>query len=1170
MKKKDVEPSILELDEEQSIKIGVNSDFKCDIHKYSANYANTNHNFVIQNLDGTVAKNLEYYSAICIVKNILQRGKPTLLSRFLQHKIGSIHKMDNFNKQQVLISQELNNWQRLIKGCDDSTFNPAKKFFDETLEKLLPEECHFIKNLIIPEVLINDITQENKKDFKNQAVDFYLPQAYLVIEIDGSQHKTSEQSSLDKKRDEYLISKGQKVIRIPVQDLLDNNLEKLKDLRDYIIQHKILTLYKNSFINGIDLNKPFIQATTIMRYQILILELLKYNRLSLNKDLWEFELDTNNENSAELLKLAIHDLFIWFACILKLQGILFKKPDIIIKTVENRNFTQKNNLKIDFSLLKRFSDENQLYPNVIFVRNDYFDTYKYFAKTDSSKDVKPKIKQIDYFSVEIANLVKYRFNNNNKNICDKILRYLMWNIFLQNDSTLEYNTTDFREGQLEIIKNVLQRNDTIGLLPTGSGKSICYQLAGILQPAPSIVIAPIISLMLDQVNELNAYYFSRVETINSTIEDKFKVLEDFRQGKYIFILISPERFQNEEFRAKLKTLKHIAYAVVDEAHCLSEWGHDFRTSYLTLINTIRNNCSKEISFLALTATASLYVLKDLKLAFSITNDFNIKTPINYAREELEFYVIDAQKNMQSILNNKIKSINNVNLEKNAILIFTPYTTTNRYGCEGVCNNLQKEFDDIDIRYFHGKLKDQKKLQIQNDYKDNVFNILVSTKAFGMGVNKSNIGYTFHCGIPSSLEALYQEAGRAGRAKKIFQNKKAKCYILFSKEYNENSLQKMWNLNTPKEELMDICTDFKKLSQDVKRQMFLCREEFRSTDEIVSQIKDVYNNLKESNIIDANKYIYFFKNSEGSSENDIKSVVQKCLYRLFQLGVISDWTIDEKLKLFKTDFVEYPAIEEVRKRCQYQIQKYEPEFILEDDIDDIDKCIRLIVEWSYDRFFGYRRQSLKNIYEACENYLQRLKNGEDESVISKEFKQNIEGYFTVNEASHKLAYLAQKAFSVKDINKIFEVFYVYDNANQKTQVIKPKEGIIELKNILMRLLEEYPDNFALNIVSGLTRFLLDDFDNNDGKVRLENALKKISVNNMNEKVQNGILSKILNISQHSENDDLKCSLAKMLFKYFDKSKYIVFVNKFLNDSYTNYLLTQYLNKQINDISNKLMK
>ena len=1155
------------------------------IKKYTANYAHTNHNFVIQNLDGNECKNSKYYSSICIVKNILQRGKPTLMSSFLQKGIGSIQRFSDFKKPLVLISKKINHWERMIKGSNDSVYNPAKYFFENILDKILENDCKFIKNLILPEVLISDITQEYIKEFVNQRVDFYFPQAYLVIEIDGSQHKNNIQDDLDKRRDDYLYKHGIKTVRISTTDINNpNKLASVKiELKEYLLQHKILTLYKDAFNSEYNLDSPIINATMIMRYQILILELLKYGKLSLEQNCWDIELFDNNENSEKSLKFAIQDLFIWFACILKLQNIQFKRPFVNIKPVNNIDkFSPNDTIKIDFSLFQRYSDVNERYPDIYFVRTDYIDTYKTFTKVDYSDNKKQKLVPVDHYEVETANLVKYKFDKDSDKISKKIIKYLMWNLFLQTDETLDFKNLDFREGQYAIIKNVLMRNDTIGLLPTGSGKSLCYQLASILQPAPSFIVSPIISLMQDQITELNNFYFTRAECINSnkTANEKTEILKNFSNRKYFYLFISPERFQNKDFRAKLKKLPVISYAVVDEAHCLSEWGHDFRTSYLTLVDTIRSHCNKDITFIALTATASLSVLKDLKLAFGITNETNVKTPLSYARDELEFHVIDSTRKTQKVLIEKIKNIKALD-ENYATLIFTPYASQYDFGCIGVCNFLRKEIQNENIEFYSGKMDDTDKINIQDGFKNNEFKFLVATKAFGMGVNKNNIKYTFHYGIPSSLEALYQEAGRAGRAKQIFKGtNKAQCYILFSKENDSEKLENVWNLNCSKEILKEISSKKGTLSQDIKRQLYFLQDNFISTKDEILKIKTINNMLKDSK----EKIIYcnrLPKNIFNGSYVDI-NFVEKLLYRLYQLGIIKDWTIDYKAYAIEVDYKEDLSVEQIKNSCQTQIQKYDANFdfanlnnnqdyekyakILNKKSEFFDKYLEILLEWTFDKFVGYRRQSLKNVYEACEKYIERIQNGEREEVVSSDFKQDIEGYFTVNEATHKMLYLSENP---RNFQKVFELFYVYDISNKRTDKLKQYDEIVELKNILMRLLEEYPNNVALDMISGIVRFILNEFNNADGQARFEKALSQISKLN-NPKLKQYILINILKICQQVNDDSIKCLLAKILFKYFNIRKYLIPVNKFLNDSYTNYLLIHYANKSLNGIMEKILK
>jgi len=182
--------------------------------EYSANYSYSNHNFVIQNLKGERISN-EYLPAFCILKNILQRGKPTLLSTYLQGELGHLHKDKDFQKAYPLIDREQPNWERTIRGDEKGNYYPAKKFFEELIPKYL-SEYKFIQQLIIPEIKIEDITQVEVDEYVNQQVDFYLPQAYLIIEIDGSQHKHNNDQDII--RDSHTANYGILTVRITTSD----------------------------------------------------------------------------------------------------------------------------------------------------------------------------------------------------------------------------------------------------------------------------------------------------------------------------------------------------------------------------------------------------------------------------------------------------------------------------------------------------------------------------------------------------------------------------------------------------------------------------------------------------------------------------------------------------------------------------------------------------------------------------------------------------------------------------------------------------------------------------------------------------------------------------------------------------------------------------------------
>ncbi|MDD4211460.1 MAG: DEAD/DEAH box helicase [Clostridia bacterium] len=258
---------------------------------------------------------------------------------------------------------------------------------------------------------------------------------------------------------------------------------------------------------------------------------------------------------------------------------------------------------------------------------------------------------------------------------------------------------EFNDGQFEIIANILSLKSTVGLLPTGSGKSVCYQLPCLMQPAISFVVSPLKSLMIDQDIELRETFFiERVGYISSSLNagERERVLEDFKQKRFLFVMIAPERFRISAFKNALREMAaqfNIGYSVIDEVHCLSEWGHDFRYSYLYLAQTIKSILlPRDPVYIALTATASINVLKDICAELNIDRGKNVITLKNFTRPKLNFYVANSGNDkipvLLSIVNNNennqfiAQDINNVNKRKRVLfsingedsscgVIFTP-------------------------------------------------------------------------------------------------------------------------------------------------------------------------------------------------------------------------------------------------------------------------------------------------------------------------------------------------------------------------------------------------------------------------------------------------------------------------------------------------------------------
>jgi ATP-dependent DNA helicase RecQ len=1045
--------------------------------KYSANYSFTNHNFIIQNLPNNKIAN-RFLPAIYILKNILQRGRPTIMSKYLQQELGEIHYEDDFKKPFVLIDQAIPIWHDTIKGDEENQFFPAKTFVNSCINEDLPNYS-FISRLIVPEISINEITQQNDNKFQHQYVDFFLSAANIVIEIDGQQHKESTQRINDQIRDDHLKKFRVRTVRIAVSDLTQKTktyYNKIQELENLLSDYdKILNLYKVnhdlSFKKYLpNVVKKKLTPTAIIRFQMLLLDLIESGTLSLEDSEWQVEVLNHDVTGFETL--ACEDLFIWFRHLLSLQKIEFAQPQVNIDSVSQ--FSMNSGVKIDFSVLKRWTDENKNNVSAIFVRTDYQDLF--FNKTSG------KPEKVNYFKVSVTSPVKYNLIRHDEHNDQENLIFFLKNIF---------GFDDFTPGQTSIIENALSCRDTIGLLPTGGGKSLTYQLVCLLQPCISYVVCPIKSLMYDQLKDLESAYIHNVAHITSDTKGAHRdqILDNFGSGKYFYIFVSPERFQTQDFRDRLIVINKAlcySYAVIDEVHCLSEWGHDFRTSYLNLSKVIKSHC-KDIKFLGLTATASVNVLKDIQIEFHIEQE-DVKTLIDYTRPELEFEVIrdNGQKErvLKKLLEKKYQEedIFNINsIDTKCGLIFTP-NVNGPYGCYGLASSLSNFFG-VKIEFYSGsepkrysntKRFDEYKQEVQIGFKENKFSLLVATKAFGMGINKSNIRYTIHYGIPSSMESLYQEAGRAGRDKSP-----ANCYVLLSEE--KTNLDRLFNPDASYEEIEKISKNVGWDGLDVFRQIFLYKI---GLDPIPVELELLDNLHKQYSEPNTKKIVY------AEQLKADKSKVEKAIYRLSNLGIVSDWTVEDFFKgIFTVSYNNYSDVT-VQETLMKFIRKYVDDFELDNKEDrkkytdiftdqkltEFQKSAKILLQWSYDKFGANRRESLKNVYYNCLSY--------DSTPEGKEnFKKALEAYFKFTQATYILQHIADN--NDVDIEKWFEVFY-----NQNNHLIN-RDKLRDLEGNLQRFLESYQSNTGLNLINALTILLQEKKLDSIQNQRLNVSIKVIS-------------------------------------------------------------------------------
>lgn len=322
-----------------------------------------------------------------------------------------------------------------------------------------------------------------------------------------------------------------------------------------------------------------------------------------------------------------------------------------------------------------------------------------------------------------------------------------------------YGYSSFREGQSRIITNILKGGDTFTIMPTGAGKSLCFQIPALLFPGVTIVISPLISLMKDQIDSLNSLGISAT-FINSSLtsretEDR---IQKAKTGAYKLLYIAPERLEVESFISLVESLE-ISLIAIDEAHCVSQWGHDFRPSYRRISPFIQGLTKRPI-VAAFTATATPEVKEDIIKLLALKDPGLVITGFN--RENLSFSVVRGENKRDFVLK---------------------YLASNPGHSGIIYAATRKEVDQLytllskknsAVGKYHAGMSDNERARNQEAFLYDDLKIMVATNAFGMGIDKSNVRFVIHYNLPKNMEAYYQEAGRAGR-----DGEPSECILLFS-------------------------------------------------------------------------------------------------------------------------------------------------------------------------------------------------------------------------------------------------------------------------------------------------------------------------------------------------------------------------------------------------------
>lgn len=813
---------------------------------------------------------------LAVMNNIITRGLPTKATQYIEEQFCSAFKFSDPNISDYIIEYKGTNtitdtevfealhvidprFKLSAYNYDllDSDFE--KDFIDKQLSI---DNSEYLAQILEPQRWLSSLICVPDNNFgKDQRVDFALQIPYadertnslsgFIVEIDGKPYHSDIATIIkDERRDSVAGDNRWDTYRL--NNIKESFIQSWQEDENYSIYIQNIKKNYEKTLDGqwANILQSVLSPFAIARLEVVLLQAMMTKILDIDASSWNIAVI---ERDVPCASLAIEDLKELYNNIVALKGEQKPLPQINLTIISNQEFINSPlhgkykpkineqqdssyDLCIDISMLLR--DKIDKYPikskskSYFVIRTAHYQKVKKSILISESINYLPLVTKTakgEYIDIPFAK--------------DK-LRYFLNNIFRKKD---------FRPGQLPILSRILNNKTTIGLLPTGGGKSLIYQLAAMLQPGVSIIVDPLISLMMDQYNSLRENRIDCCTYVNSTQKRKERNnnLGRLQNGELQFILLSPERFMIEEFRYSLRNMtekNHIyfAYGVIDEVHCVSEWGHDFRPAYLQLGKNMANflvtkasvtNQDDTIPIIGLTATASFDVLADVERELTLGGMVSVDSdtivhPEMETRKELTYNIelihtdfsslktinnpyvlnIDNKKYLKEIITTQKKSRllqllkqipqdlyeinlsapetavanfnkdmfyqkNTNNIYDNAGIIFCPHAkgimgvNDSIYGQkQGIASFLQSNYRDMDIATFVGG---DSPITNMLPFKENKQNLMLATKAFGMGIDKPNVRYTININHPSSIEDFVQLAGRAGRDRK-----NAIAYILF--------------------------------------------------------------------------------------------------------------------------------------------------------------------------------------------------------------------------------------------------------------------------------------------------------------------------------------------------------------------------------------------------------
>ncbi|MFA7199609.1 MAG: RecQ family ATP-dependent DNA helicase, partial [Methanoculleus sp.] len=640
----------------------------------------------------------------------------------------------------------------------------------------------------------------------------------------------------------------------------------------------------------------------------------------------------------------------------------------------------------------------------------------------------------------------------------------------------------FRPKQREIIERALSLRPVIGLLPTAAGKSLCYQISSLLQPGFTFIVDPLRSLMIDQKSSLEAMGIHRCHAFMSGAGDADTKDAELRQrgyrkmerGEFLFVFNSPERLQIPEFIDLVnRQMDNINYCVVDEAHCVSEWGHDFRLAYMNVWRRMGEHAARKPVLIALTGTASQNVLVDIRHILKIYEPDAVIEPSTFDRAELTFEIsqtsqadriTDLAKILEHLLSDPSLAVEGTP----GGLIFSNFVGGNM-GVTQVAGELSSRLDR-DIPIYSGKAPagvdtagwEMEKAALQIDFKNDRIPLLACTHSFGMGIDKPNIRFTIHTMLPRSLEDFYQQAGRAGR-----DGKPARCVVMFADGMPEQADILLDVEKTPNHALGSLINRTLQQSEDAIQNIWFIQQVFKGlSHEQAALYYVIYRILLpqmpesdetkrfEAPILDFPAYLATPGDPHKVSIEDLKHAMEMALHRCYLTGAIADYTYDYTGKRFRID------LKPVDPGAVYaRLREYLSERMIESELNVLFRgrplkdtyeeaafdCGCILIDYLYETIEKRRRRAILHMLQAARDGVKQGPAAFREALI------------TYLEASRFTEAVKQIARS--DDYRLW--LAEFDR-------VQGMDDLTQLLGACRRQLEEYPSHPGLLIMAGFCR------------------------------------------------------------------------------------------------------